>query len=79
MKLTRLIPLIVGIFVVLLPVAVVVTIMLVPLWSWLEATCGIESIGHSGPAGWCYVAVYVVLVVVATAWVVWRANRRRTG
>lgn len=38
-----------------------VTLLLLPLWQWLEASFGIESIGHSGPAGWCYLAVFAVL------------------
>lgn len=32
------------------PVAVIGTMLLHPLWSWIEATYGIESMGHSGPA-----------------------------
>jgi hypothetical protein len=40
-----------------LPVSVVTTFLLSPFWSWLEASTGIESIGHSGPADWCYLAV----------------------
>gem|GEM_PF-1744928 len=40
------------------PVALVVTIMTMPFWSWLEKTFMIESIGHSGPAAWCYLASY---------------------
>ncbi|HYC33444.1 MAG TPA: hypothetical protein VEB59_14245 [Gemmatimonadales bacterium] len=37
-----------------IPLAAVLTLALLPLWSWLEATRGIESVGHSGPAAWCY-------------------------
>src|SRR5438105_4907015 len=47
-----------------LPVALITTILLVPLWSWIERTYGIESIGHSGPAGWCYAFVYSTFVVI---------------
>jgi hypothetical protein len=39
--------------------------MLAPLWSWIEATYGIESIGHSGPAEWCFWAIYGLFVVAA--------------
>jgi Ca2+/Na+ antiporter len=42
-----------------LPLAAVTAIALLPAWSWLEATIGIESVGHSGPADWCYGVVYV--------------------
>jgi predicted PurR-regulated permease PerM len=31
------------------------TFLLWPLWSWLEAFSGFESMGHSGPATWCFV------------------------
>ena len=51
------------------PLSVLLTIALLPTWSWLEATTGLESVGHSGPAGWCYLTVYAagaVLVGAAT-------------
>ena len=51
-----------SIILVALPVAAVSTILLAPFWDWLEASSGIESLGHSGPASWCYGAVYVVVV-----------------
>jgi hypothetical protein len=47
------------------PLSILATFLLVPFWSWLEATTGIESIGHSGPAGWCYVAIFLLLVAGA--------------
>ena len=51
-----------------LPLSIVITIALLPLWSWIEATSGIESGGHSGPADWCFWAVYATLVLLgATA------------
>jgi hypothetical protein len=50
----------------------VFTIVLQPLWSWIEATTGLESIGHSGPAGWCYLATSGVLFV---GWAIVRARR----
>jgi len=46
-----------------LPIAAVATILLAPFWSWLEASSGVESLGHSGPAGWCYGAVYAIVVL----------------
>ena len=45
-----------GLTAVAVPVALAVTLLLYPVWSWLERTTGIESVGHSGPAGWCYLA-----------------------
>ena len=47
--------------VVSVPVAIVLTIALLPFWSWIEATTGIESVGHSGPADWCYGATLGVV------------------
>jgi hypothetical protein len=52
-----------AIMVACFPVSFIVTFLLTPLWSWMEATYGIESIGHSGPADWCFWAVYTVFAV----------------
>lgn len=41
------------------PVSLVVTLMLIPFWRWLESHTGLESIGHSGPAEWCYLSVFI--------------------
>ena len=46
------------------PVAIAVTFLLTPLWRWIEATTGIESIGHSGPADWCFITVWAALLIV---------------
>ena len=66
MKVVKLLPkvLIVLLLVPILsvPVVAVVAFFLTPLWSWIELTYQIESIGHSGPAEWCFVAVYLGLV-----------------
>jgi FtsH-binding integral membrane protein len=56
------------------PLGVIVTLALLPMWRWLEESYAIESVGHSGPAAWCYLvsvlgcllalgAVYVMSVV----------------
>jgi TRAP-type C4-dicarboxylate transport system permease small subunit len=47
------------------PLSVLFTLLLLPFWSWLETTTGIESVGHSGPAAWCYAAVFLIMVVSA--------------
>lgn len=60
-----------------LPVSLIVTFMLAPLWSWIEATYGIESIGHSGPADWCFWTVYGLFVVSALG--VYAVYRRRVS
>jgi hypothetical protein len=44
-----------------LPVSVLITLLLLPLWRWIEGSYGLESIGHSGPAEWCYVATFLVI------------------
>lgn len=44
------------------PLSAVITILLFPFWSWFEASVGIESVGHSGPAEWCYAVVFFLLV-----------------
>jgi hypothetical protein len=71
----------VGIAVVNLPVAGIATFLAMPFWRWFEETTAIESIGHSGPADWCFVAVYAL--TVATSLGFWATSyfhgRRRTG
>ena len=59
----RLALIVLGVLIACLPIAFFATILLSPLWSWIEATYGIESIGHSGPSDWCFYAVYGVLAV----------------
>ena len=46
------------------PMSAAVTFLLSPFWRWLETRSGVESVGHSGPAGWCYGVVYLVLVSI---------------
>ena len=60
-KRTALLVLLIG-AVVALPVALVGTFMLWRFWDWFEKKTGIESLGHSGPANWCFVAAYVLLL-----------------
>ena len=42
------------------PVTFFATIALLPLWSAIERRYGIESVGHSGPADWCFWTVFVI-------------------
>jgi hypothetical protein len=60
-----------------LPVAFILTLVLIPLWSWIEATYGIESLGHSGPADWCFWLVYAAIGLPVTVLVF--ACRRGAG
>ena len=50
-----------------MPPAFMLTIALLPLWSHIEAKYGIESIGHSGPADWCFELTYVFVVAIVGA------------
>lgn len=63
-----------GIILLDLPVAFVLTMMLAPLWSTIERRWGIEALGHSGPATWCFVVVFVCVVIISIA-----AYLRRLG
>jgi len=49
------------------PITIAVTIALMPLWSLIERRYGIESVGHSGPADWCFWVVFVIYLGVALA------------
>ena len=44
------------------PLSVLATILLLPVWSWLESSAGIEAVGHSGPAAWCYFVTFAIFV-----------------
>ncbi len=45
----------------MLPVSFIATFFLLPFWGWLESAYGIESVGHSGPSGWCFKLTYALL------------------
>ena len=64
------------ILVVGLPLTFITTILLAPLWSWIEATYGIESIGHSGPADWCFGAILGLYLLVC-ALIFWLYRRKQ--
>ena len=65
-----------GIATVCLPAAFILTFLLLPLWSWIEATYKIESLGHSGPADWCFGAVYALLAALSLGVYALRARRK---
>ena len=56
------------------PFALALTWMAMPLWNALERS-GIESVGHSGPAGWCYVASYALVLAAALLILLWPRSR----
>ena len=45
------------------PLAFALTIALMPVWLRIEVHYGIEAVGHSGPADWCFWLVYALLVM----------------
>jgi 4-amino-4-deoxy-L-arabinose transferase-like glycosyltransferase len=49
-------------FIICLPLAFIITVFTNPFWLWIENTFSIESVGHSGPAEWCYITVYLLLI-----------------
>jgi len=66
MKLPLRIFLVMGsVILIVAPLSILATLLLLPFWSWLESTAGIESIGHSGPASWCYAAIFLIMVIGA--------------
>ena len=60
-----------GVLLLSLPLGVLLTLLLLQLWRWLEDAAGIEAIGHSGPAAWCYGPAIAVFAVLGLA-LVWR-------
>ena len=60
---------IIAVLVIAVPLTLVITFLLYPFWSWLDVIGGIESLGHSGPAAWCYEVVYLVLVIAGVRYV----------
>ena len=67
-----------GALLLAVPASVALTIVLYPLWSWIEASWGIESLGHSGPALWCYGLTLALLSALLIAVVLLR-NRSSTS
>ena len=59
-----------------LPVGAGVTFLLTPLWRWIEAEISLESIGHSGPAPWCFLVVYAFVVFAAMGGLIWNWIRQ---
>src|SRR5262245_9080771 len=58
------------------PAAMIVTLALLPMWRWIEATFAIESVGHSGPAEWCYLGTYVTCVAILSGVYITMVRRR---
>jgi len=58
-----------AVFIIAVPLTLIATFLLYPLWSWLDVIAGIESLGRTGPANWCYELVYVALVIAGVRYV----------
>ena len=67
-----------GLLLASLPLAAVTTVLLFPLWAWVEATFAIEAVGHSGPADWCYAGAYLTWAL-GLGWLVRRRLGRRSA
>lgn len=62
-----------------LPLSAIATLALLPLWRFIEERFGIESVGHSGPADWCFILLYVMGLSAGAVVFALRARRRRTA
>lgn len=60
-----------------IPLSYLLTLLLFPFWTYVEATTGIESAGDSGPAAWCFALVFA-LMLIACVIGVFRAVRRES-
>jgi len=60
-----------------LPLAVLLTLMLLPVWSWIGVNFAIPAVGPSGPAPWCFILVYALMAAVCLGVIVlrWRGGR----
>lgn len=52
------------IIVVCFPITIVTTLISSSFWEWLEKKTNIEAYGHFGPAEWCYLVIYLILLTV---------------
>jgi hypothetical protein len=59
------------------PIAVAATFVTGPFWKWLDGSTNIESYGHSGPAEWCYLAMYTLIVLLIVF--LWAKLDRKRG
>ena len=62
--------------VLMLPVAIVATFLLLPMWSWMDAHWGVEAVGHASLAEWCFVATWLAMGL-PVAVLAYRSVRRR--
>ena len=66
------------IIIIAVPLSIVVTIVLSPFWSWFEASTEIESLGHSGPAEWCYLVTYLLLAaIIIVVYLIYQRSKKK--
>ena len=58
-----------------IPLGAILTLSLLPLWRLIEEKSGIESIGHSGPADWCYLVCIGGCALTLGFIYIWAARR----
>jgi hypothetical protein len=80
-KMKRLLSTVISLLIIIIiavPLSIVVTIVLSPFWSWLETSTGIESLGHSGPAEWCYLATFLLLsTAITSVFLIYQRSKKR--
>ena len=68
---------IIAVLLVSAPLGLMLTLYMSPIWRWIESSFGIESIGHSGPATWCYLLIYILCVVAGYSLLI--LNKKNTN
>jgi H+/Cl- antiporter ClcA len=49
--------------VISVPLSFLATLFLWSLWAWFDQTFGFETIGQFGPPDWCFILVYLAIVL----------------
>ena len=62
---------------VAIPFAFVLLIASMPVLRALEASTGIEMVGHSGPASWIIYSIWAVISAIITATLVATRSKKR--
>lgn len=50
--------------VLLAPCSFFLTFLLFPLWREIENSFGLEAVGHASIASWCFLATYLICLMV---------------
>jgi hypothetical protein len=49
------------------PLALVITTALLPMWRWIATEWGVACLTRTGPADWCFLAVYTLCTAAGLA------------